>query len=122
MKRIVLLAGVLMFVCVLSFGTASAVLRSQQKNVDQTIVISESACGKLLSVQNDGSMPQDSLVQKYQIVCDNKGQKVTATMEVTLSKDGKVIGAKIIGGSKAMQGISLKVVQAVAAHQHCVTE
>jgi hypothetical protein len=85
-------------------------------------VISESACGKLLSVQNDGSMPQDSLVQKYQIVCDNKGQKVTATMEVTLSKDGKVIGAKIIGGSKAMQGISLKVVQAVAAHQHCVTE
>jgi hypothetical protein len=123
MKRIVLIAGVVMFVCVLSFGTASALLRSNKPaNIDQTILIGAFACGKLLSFTNDGSMPQDSLVQRYQLVCDNKGQKVTATMEVTLNKAGKITGAKIIGGSKAMQGISIKVVHAVAGHEHCITE
>jgi hypothetical protein len=133
MKKIVLCAGVVMCVCVLAFGTAFAVLgfgsvgSDKPEKIDptkpnQTIVIGASACGKLLSVTNDGSMPQDSSVQTYQLVCDNNGQKVTATMEVTLSKDGKVTGAKIIAGSKAMQGMSLQVVNAISAHEHCIKE
>jgi hypothetical protein len=67
-------------------------------------------------------MPKDSSVQRYQLVCDNNGQKVTATMEVALGKTGTITSAKIIGGSKAMQGMSIKVVHAVASHEHCVTE
>ena len=131
MKKIILCAGVVMCVCVLAFGTAFALVGSagsdKPEKIDpskptQTILIDSSACGKLLSVTNDGSMPKDSSVQRYQLVCDNKGQKVTATMEVALGKAGTITSAKIIGGSKAMQGISIKVVHAVAGHEHCVTE
>jgi len=131
MKKIALCAGVVMCVCVLAFATAFALIGSvgsdKPEKIDpakpkQTIVISSSACGKLLSVTNDGSMLPDSLIQKYQIVCDNKGQKVTATMEVSLSKAGTVAGAKIVGGSKAMQGMSLKVVNVISAHEHCIKE
>jgi hypothetical protein len=131
MKKIALCAGVVMCVCVLAFGTAFALVGAvgsdKPEKIDpakpkQTIVISSSACGKLLSVTNDGSMPPDSSVQRYRLVCDNKGQKVTATMEVSLSKAGTIAGAKIVAGSKAMQGISLKVVNAISAHEHCVTE
>jgi hypothetical protein len=131
MKKIVLCVGVVMCVCVLAFGTAFALVGSagsdKPEKIDpskptQTIVIGSSACGKLLSFTNDGSMPQDSSIQRYQLVCDNNGQKETATMEVTLGKDGKIASAKIIAGSKAMSGISIKVVHAVAGHEHCVTE
>lgn len=131
MKKCVLCAAVVMCVCVLAFGTAFALIGSagsdKPEKIDptkpkQTIVIDASVCGKLLSVKNDGSMLPDSPVQKYQIVCDNKGQKATATMEVALSKVGTVAGAKIVAGSKAMQGISLKVVNAISAHEHCIKE
>jgi hypothetical protein len=131
MKKIALCAGVVMCVCLLAFGTAFALIGSvgsdKPEKIDpskptQTILIDSSACGKLLSVTNDGSMPQDSSVQRYQLVCDNNGQKVTAAMEVTLGKDGKITSVEIVGGSKAMQGISIKVVHAVAGHEHCVTE
>jgi hypothetical protein len=131
MKKFFLCAGVVMCVCVLAFGTAFALIGSagsdKPEKIDpakpnQTILIDASACGKLLSVKNDGSMPPDSLVQRYQLMCDNKGQKVTATMEVTVSKVGTIAGAKIVAGSKAMQGMSLKVVNAISAHEHCIKE
>ena len=133
MKKFFLCAGVVMCVCVLAFGTAFALVglgsagSDKPEKIDpakpkQTIVIDASVCGKLLSVQNDGSMLPDSPVQKYQIVCDNKGQKATATMEVSLSKAGTIAGAKIVAGSKAMQGMSLKVVNAISAHEHCIKE
>jgi hypothetical protein len=122
MKRILWGSSVMMLVMVFSFGTVFAMEKTKPTKINQTILINTPVCGKLLSIKNDGTMKETSPTQRYRLVCENKGQKVTATMEVTFSKSGAVKEAKIIREEKAMGTLSLKVVRAIAAHEHCITQ
>jgi hypothetical protein len=72
----------------------------------QRVQYSNPSCGNVVSIKNDGSMPKDSLTQRWKITCDLKGRKGQAgeeTIEITISKDGKrITGAKVVGTTKAM--------------------
>lgn len=122
MKRTLLFSSAMMFVFVFSFGTVFAQVKPSLTNINQTIMIGNSVCGKILSIENDGTMKETSPVQRYRLVCESKGQKVTATMEVTFNESGTVKDAKIIRDGKAMGSMRLKVVRAIAEHDHCITQ
>lgn len=47
---------------------------AQKKRVDieEHILYTNSSCQKVVSVKNDGSMPKNSLTQRFQIICESK--------------------------------------------------
>ena len=122
MKRFFLFSSVMMVVFVFSFGTVLAQDKLKPLKVKQTILVSKSMCENIASVKNDGTMPETSPVQHYRLVCENKGQKVTATMEVIFSKEGVIKEAKMINGGKTMGSARLNVVSALAVHDHCIRQ
>ena len=103
MKKILFILICSIFVLVPFLGDTFA----QKKPVDikQHVQYTNSSCGKVVSVKNDGSMPKYSLTQRFKIICEPKGRKGQTgeeTIEITISKDGRITGAKVVGTTKAM--------------------
>ena len=74
------------------------------QRISHQIVVQHSSCESLVSIENDGSMPKDSLTQRYEVVCEDKGGLNRATLEITVDKEGKVKETKIINSTRAMGG------------------
>jgi len=73
--------------------------------IEEHVQYTNSSCGKVVSIKNDGSMPKDSLTQRVKIICELKGRKGQTgeeTIEITISKDRRITGAKVVGTTKAM--------------------
>jgi hypothetical protein len=103
MKKIRFILICSIFVLVPFLGDTFA----QKKPVDikEHVQYTNSSCGKVVSVKNDGSMPKYSLTQRFKIICEPKGRKGQTgeeTIEITISKDGRITGAKVVGTTKAM--------------------
>jgi hypothetical protein len=106
MKKISFILICSIFVLVPFLGDALAQKKPVdiEKRVDikEHILYTNPSCEKVVSVKNDGSMPKDSLTQRYQITCETKGQRGEATIEVKVSTGGRITGAKVVRTAKAM--------------------
>jgi len=74
------------------------------QRISHQIVVQNSSCERLVSIENDGSMPKDSLTQRYEVVCKDRGGLNRATLEITVDKEGKIKETKIIDSTRAMGG------------------
>jgi hypothetical protein len=72
--------------------------------LNSQIVVKNSSCRKLVSIRNDGSMPKESLTQRYAVECEDQGEINGATLEMTVDNNGDVKETKLVGSDKAMGG------------------
>ena len=74
------------------------------QRISHQIVVQHSSCERLVSIENDGSMPKDSLTQRYEVICEDKGGLNRATLEITADKEGKIKETMIIDSTRSMGG------------------
>jgi len=106
MKKTVCVSACIVFMFVLFSGLIFAQEKPIQGKITQRILI-KGPCQKLLKVENDESMPKNSLVQRYRVTCETKGQKQNFLIEVKTEKTGKITEAKLVGADRSMGRIEI---------------
>jgi len=74
------------------------------QRISHQIVVQNSSCERLVSIENDGSMPKECLTQRYEVVCEDRGGLNRTTLEITVDKEGKIKETKIIDSLRVMGG------------------
>lgn len=72
------------------------------QHITHQIAIQNASCERLVSIENDESMPKDSLTQRYKVQCENNGKTKKLTLEITVDNKGEIKETKILNSTKAM--------------------
>ena len=93
-----LFSGLLiLFVVLLLSACATTGTRENKK-----IVIADSTCDGIVSIVNNGTMPQDSNTQSYDLVCEDDGKKNSETINVEFTETGAIKDVQVSDKTKAM--------------------